>query len=343
MVPALDICLVFEVFGKYPVQDAPHFKDYLCRIIPSHLLNPIDPEGLSSSKRRKARETLVEDILLLRYVLMNSPDPRAFGSGLSFTIFMISTVLPRGCWDLIWQHDKCRWDHLRWNMQLREYCQNLFFSLESDLTPPESVSDAWWELPQDEWFDAPALYRELLSAYTSHTCGRCNERNHEFDNEYAEYHLSDPGAGRCFHGYMIRLLRVLLRHSHRQIREKLLLVPGSILPFELRLPTELADIITEQAFQVESIPGDSEVMLKSITNQQEREDFWAIDTRLKPQYRCPNMVALPTYYGQQSFNTLILPPDAFYHKEPQDSDPDRFNLYAMAFDPDDVDYEEERD
>lgn len=289
-----------NMFEEFPIQDAVHFRTYISKIIPPSLRKAI--EG-SYFDRLAKREEQMAKVFKLRHVLCDSPDPRMFAQVVHFSVFMITSILPRGCWELMWNHDhvRCHAPTVRWGADLDQNCRNLFVFLDSVLTPPESKLNGWWKTPHKHFFDAPALCRELLSVYTSHTCGPpCAARELDFGHQYDQYYLSDHGKRRCFHGYTVRLLRALLRHAHKQMRERTLRATGS------HLPTELTDLIFECALQLEGIPTDhDDILLEPITLADE-EVFDGSAKRLRAPYVCRRMLFLPEDPDQRSCGTLLI-------------------------------------
>jgi hypothetical protein len=312
---ALDGNSIRLVFEKYPVQDSTNFKDYLCRIIPSflHGLNKdeiVPPEFDENPwfKAWKARTNIICKVFLLRQILLACQDPRTLRNGLFFSIFMITKVLPRKTWDMVFTGDLRRHnyrvprDGLYWGRYTVGLAKELFTFLDTNLTPPESDEDEWWQ-KQHEFLDAAAMYRELFATYSSHDCSSPDPEDPL--NEHDEYHLSDLprfnsyNESKCFHSHTVRLLRALNRHAHRETHEKVLLASRS------RLPVELTDMILPYAIEAEDLPTDEELIRHAFYRELMTEYRYNHRIELKELYHCDHMSSLPFEHEQRSYNAII--------------------------------------
>lgn len=325
---SLNYTLLSAVFDKYPIQDAADFNEYLCRVVPSSLKRPLDVGQVRGGKQRDRRCQLraeaLEKIFLFRRALLESPDPQALRYRVYFSVFMITSILPRSCWGEVWdpevreEHGASR-DRVQWYWQtptLYQRCKDLFCYLDGILTPPESDQDDWWTLPREEFLDAAAMYRRCFSEYSSHRCSYSEhaygERDLSQDQERNAYYLWDDGDTRCFHQHIVRLLRALLRHARREIRQRTLIAAGA------RLPVELTDIASEYALQAEGIPSFEDILYRP-TN------IHGPTSTLRPEYQvCIWTSSLPWHCEQRSYTTIICdykdwtkPPD-YRRLEPPD-------------------------
>jgi hypothetical protein len=300
---SLDRYLISRTFGDHPVQDAGHFTDYLCKTIPPYLRESINledvPEHARDYKRCAKRAEILQKIFLLRKALLDSSDPLATRYGLYFSVFMITSILPRRTWDITWHPDRYNRGVMYWGPALHKSSKELFTFLDDTLTPPASDSDVWWTSPQP-FFGAEAMYRELFSTYSSHSCEHREMDYDENDSvaDYENYFLRDTNPNRCFHAHTVRLLRALYRHARKEVRVRTLLAAGQF------LPVELTDLIVEHVLQVEGLADEDLIF------DPERESLGGF---LRPQYQCASMSWLPYDPNQRSNTAIRCDLSDYYH------------------------------
>lgn len=333
---SLEYPVLSAVFQRSPIQDAADFTEYLCRVIPFILKQPIDVATLRARKRQARRCELRAEALgkvfMFRRALLTSSDPQALRHQVYFSVSMITSIIPRACWGEVWSPEEedefgnvtHRDQHLQWYQSapaLYNYCGEVFRYLDGVLTPPESDQDAWWTVPR-EFMDAAAMYRRCLSEYNSHDCpGRYDVyanggRDVTIDEEHKAYYLSNGANVRCFHQHILRLIRALHRHARREIRQRTLIAAGT------RLPVELTDVIFEYALQAESIPSFDDILINPTSIHGPTAD-------LRPDYHvCDWSSSLPWNCHQRSYNTIICDydgwrePSTHGHLEPPSWDSD---------------------